>query len=97
MEGELADYAYEHIFIDNCSTDRTVAILKEIAAQDKSVKIIVNARNFGPGRSPHHAMLQATATRSFRCSPICKRPPPSSRKWRAIGRPVARSSSPCAR
>ncbi len=59
MEGELADYAYEHIFIDNCSTDRTVAVLKEIAAQDKRVKIIVNARNFGPGRSPHHAMLVA--------------------------------------
>ncbi len=32
MEGELADYGYEHIFIDNCSTDKTVAICKEIAA-----------------------------------------------------------------
>jgi len=59
MEGELAHYAYEHIFIDNCSTDRTVAILKDIAARDKRVKIIVNARNFGPQRSPFHAMLQA--------------------------------------
>jgi len=60
MEGELADYGYEHIFIDNCSTDKTVAILKEIAATDKRVKIIVNARNFGPGRSPHHALLAAS-------------------------------------
>ncbi|MBB4198648.1 hypothetical protein CCR94_19375 [Rhodoblastus sphagnicola] len=59
MESELSNYAYEHIFIDNCSTDRTVAILKEIAARDKRVKIIVNARNFGPQRSPHHATLQA--------------------------------------
>ena len=60
FDEQLADFDREHIFIDNCSGDRTVAILKEIAAQDRSVKIIVNARNFGPGRSPHHAILQAS-------------------------------------
>ncbi|HUB67888.1 MAG TPA: glycosyltransferase family 2 protein [Candidatus Methylacidiphilales bacterium] len=52
-------YRYEHIFIDNASKDRTVAILREIAAQDKNVKVIVNARNFGHIRSGYHAMLQA--------------------------------------
>ena len=52
------DYDYEHIFIDNASTDRTVAVLKEIAAQDKRVKIIVNARNFGVYRSPLHGLFQ---------------------------------------
>ena len=51
-------YNYEHIFIDNASVDKTVAILKEIAAQDKHVKIIVNARNFGQLKSPYYAMLQ---------------------------------------
>lgn len=55
----LPPYAYEHIFIDNASSDRTVEILKEIAGKDKNVKIIVNTRNFGPVRSPHHALLQA--------------------------------------
>jgi polyisoprenyl-phosphate glycosyltransferase len=55
----LAGYTYEHIFIDNASRDRTVAILREIAAQDKRVKVIVNARNFGHLRSPHYALLQA--------------------------------------
>ena len=55
----LEGYTYEHIFIDNASRDRTVAILKEIAREDPSVKIIVNARNFGQVRSPYHAMLQA--------------------------------------
>jgi glycosyltransferase involved in cell wall biosynthesis len=55
----LPQYAYEHLFIDNASTDRTVPILKEIAAQDKRVKIIVNARNFGHIRSPFHGLLQA--------------------------------------
>jgi polyisoprenyl-phosphate glycosyltransferase len=53
-------YTYEHIFIDNASTDQTVAILKSLAAADPAVKIIVNARNFGHIRSPYHAILQTT-------------------------------------
>ncbi len=52
-------YSYEHIFIDNASKDRTVAILKEIAKKDKNVKVIVNEKNFGPIRSPYYALLQA--------------------------------------
>ncbi len=52
-------YNYEHIFIDNASKDKTVSILKEIAKKDKNVKIIVNEKNFGPIRSPYHALLQA--------------------------------------
>ena len=52
-------YAYEHIFIDNHSTDSTVPILKRIADADHHVKVIVNARNFGHIRSPIHALLQA--------------------------------------
>ena len=55
----LKEYSYEHIFIDNASGDRTVAILKEIASRDKRVRIIVNARNFGPNRPTYHAFLQA--------------------------------------
>ena len=55
----IGEYEYEHIFIDNSSKDNTVAILKSIAAQDKNVKIIVNARNFGHIRSPIHALFQA--------------------------------------
>jgi glycosyltransferase involved in cell wall biosynthesis len=52
------EYAYEHLFIDNASKDRTVAILKEIASADRNVKLIVNSRNFGHLRSPYHALLQ---------------------------------------
>jgi len=54
----IGRYEYEHIFIDNSSTDHTVAILKMIAAEDKNVKVIVNARNFGHIRSPIHALFQ---------------------------------------
>ena len=54
------DYKYEHIFIDNASQDNTWPELKAIAAEDKNVKIIRNARNFGHIRSPMHAFYQAT-------------------------------------
>jgi polyisoprenyl-phosphate glycosyltransferase len=53
-------YRYEHIFIDNSSTDGTVPVLKRIAATDSNVRIIVNARNVGHIRSPMHAFRQAT-------------------------------------
>ena len=52
-------YAYEHIFIDNHSTDSTAAILKRIAMDDQHVKVLVNSRNFGHIRSPIHALMQA--------------------------------------
>ncbi|GAA0083781.1 glycosyltransferase family 2 protein [Clostridium sp. CTA-7] len=55
----IENYEYEHIFIDNCSTDRTGEILCEIAEEDARVKVILNARNFGPGRSGGYALLQA--------------------------------------
>ncbi|MFA5879331.1 MAG: glycosyltransferase family 2 protein [Candidatus Margulisiibacteriota bacterium] len=52
------NYDYEHIIIDNNSTDTTVAIIKKIALNDKKVKLIVNARNFGHIRSPYYGLLQ---------------------------------------
>jgi glycosyltransferase involved in cell wall biosynthesis len=55
----LPQYRYEHLFIDNASTDGTVDVLRRLASQDESLKVIVNARNFGPVRSPFHGVLQA--------------------------------------
>ena len=55
----LPEYTFELIIIDNASRDGTVRVLKEIAAQDKRVKVIVNNRNFGPVRSGYHAILQS--------------------------------------
>jgi len=54
----LPQYKYEHVFIDNASTDKTILILKDIAKHDKNVKIIVNSRNFGWIRSPFYALRQ---------------------------------------
>ncbi len=52
-------YDYEHLFIDNCSTDGTVAALRRLAAEDARVKVIINSRNFGHVRSPAYALMQA--------------------------------------
>ena len=60
MADSLPNYNYELILIDNCSTDRTVEILREICREDKRVKVILNNRNFGHVRSGYHAMQQAT-------------------------------------
>lgn len=55
----LEKYRYEHIFIDNCSTDNSINILREIAQFDRNVKLILNSRNFGHIRSPYYGLLQA--------------------------------------
>ncbi len=55
----LPGYEFEHIYIDNASTDGTVPILRRLAATDARVKVILNARNFGHIRSPFHGILQA--------------------------------------
>jgi glycosyltransferase involved in cell wall biosynthesis len=53
-------YKYEHLFIDNASTDNTLSELKAIAAEDRNVKVIRNTRNFGHIRSPMHALYQTS-------------------------------------
>ncbi|HUA84666.1 MAG TPA: glycosyltransferase family 2 protein [Bryobacteraceae bacterium] len=56
----LGRYRYEHIFIDNCSQDRTMPVLRRLATRDRNVKVIENTRNFGHIRSPIHAFMQAS-------------------------------------
>jgi len=60
MLKKMDNYKYEHIFIDNASTDKTANILKQIAKKDKNIKLIINSRNYGHMRSPVHGMFQAS-------------------------------------
>lgn len=53
----LPDYEYEFVFIDNKSTDRTRNILRDLARNDKRVKVILNQGNFGPGPSSAHGLI----------------------------------------
>ena len=66
---------YEHLFIDNASKDGTVDVLRELAAADKRVKVIVNTRNFGHIRSPYHAFLQARGDAVVSCVADLQDPP----------------------
>ena len=71
----IPGYDYEHLFIDNASTDGTVAVLRELAAADKRVKVIVNTRNFGHIRSPYYAFLQARGDAVMSCVADLQAPP----------------------
>jgi glycosyltransferase involved in cell wall biosynthesis len=59
MDG-MPQYDYEYVLIDNASTDRTVEKIKAIAEKDPRVKLIVNQKNFGPGRSGAYGFMQTT-------------------------------------
>jgi glycosyltransferase involved in cell wall biosynthesis len=54
-----ADIEYEHIIIDNASTDNTQSVIRKLCLENKKVKAIFNKRNFGHIRSPYYAILQA--------------------------------------
>lgn len=60
FERDLPNYEYELLYIDNCSSDRTREFLKELGKQDKHVKAILNAKNFGQFNSPYYGMMQTT-------------------------------------
>ena len=77
FDGPLTGYEREHIFADNCSTDQTAAILREIAAVDPAVKIILNARNFGPMRSTYNAVLASSGDAILLFQPADMQDPPS--------------------
>ena len=54
------NYDYEHIVIDNKSTDKTRKILRSLAEKDKNLKIILNNKNYGHIRSPYHAIMESS-------------------------------------
>jgi len=48
VRGQVPEnYRLELTFIDNASTDRTSALIKELRVQDRSVQVITHSRNFG--------------------------------------------------
>jgi glycosyltransferase involved in cell wall biosynthesis len=58
-EMEKLNIDYEHIIIDNASTDKTIDIVKEICVTDKKVKVIINAKNYGHIKSPVYGLMQS--------------------------------------
>ena len=76
FEEKLPGYDREHIFADNASTDGTVAALRQIAKSDPQVRVIVNARNYGPFRSTFNALLSASGDAVVVMLPVDLQDPP---------------------
>ncbi len=56
---------YEHIIIDNNSSDGTIDMIKNLASKDKNLKIIINSKNYGHIRSPYYGLLQSSGDASI--------------------------------
>ena len=51
---------FEIIVVDDCSKDRTLPILKELAKKDSRIKILHNKENHGLSYSRNKAMREAS-------------------------------------
>lgn len=60
VESHLKEYEYELLFIDNCSTDNTQVLLRGLCEDNRKIKAIFNAKNFGQFNSPYYGLCQAT-------------------------------------
>lgn len=54
---QLSNYDYEIIFVDDCSPDNTREEVRRLCAEDKRVKAVFNARNFGFNRNVFESLL----------------------------------------
>ncbi len=76
FEEHLPGHERQHIFVDNASTDTTVDILREIAANDPAVGLVVNARNFGVFRSTFNGLRYAEGDAILVMLPVDLQDPP---------------------
>ncbi len=51
---------WEHILVDDCSSDRSAEIVRELATKDRRIKLIENERNGGPGASRNRGIEHAS-------------------------------------
>lgn len=57
---QIPEYDYEILFEDNCSTDKTANILRDLASNDDKLKVIINESNFGPIANATYICYQCT-------------------------------------
>jgi len=65
---DLPNYDYDILFIDNASTDTTRVKLRAICENNKKIRAIFNAKNFGQFNSPYYGILQTTGDCTI---PVC--------------------------
>lgn len=72
---QFPHYDYEHIYIDNASTDDTVGVIRRLVSTDSRVRAIVNNRNFGIIRSSNYGLLQAQGDAIINMASDMQEPP----------------------
>ena len=60
MTRMLPNVDYEHIFIDNHSTDDTVILISELCIKDPRIKLLVNSKNIGAYKSIYLALQESS-------------------------------------
>lgn len=58
MQESFPEMSYEHLIIDNSSSDNTADIAIKESISDSRVKVIVNSRNIGASRSIYRALAR---------------------------------------
>ncbi len=54
-----SNYNYEHIFVDNHSSDNSKTLIRKFCEKDKNVKAIFNSKNYGPFLSNFNGLKYA--------------------------------------
>lgn len=62
---QLPQYDYEIIYVDDYSPDNTRAEIRKLCLEDKRVKAVFNARNFGFTRNVFASLLYGTGDATF--------------------------------
>lgn len=57
---KIPQYEYEIVFIDNDSKDGTREMIRQLCSNNKKIKAIFNAKNFGQNNSPYYGITQTT-------------------------------------
>ncbi len=60
VAGEMPNYAFEYVFVDDGSTDNTLKELKELATYDSKATYISFSRNFGKESAMYAGLCNAT-------------------------------------
>ncbi len=60
LEAQKVVRSHEIVLIDNCSTDDTRQIIRQLCREDGRIRAIFNSRNYGQMRSPTYGIYQAS-------------------------------------
>ena len=86
MKTELPEVVYEHIIIDNASTDMTAKIVENLISSYPNLKLVVNSRNIGAPKNIYRGLSKTSGLAVIPMLPADMQDPPNLipefyRKW----------------